>query len=318
MPAPAERQQQLHGAGGNGRGHVGLEAQLPDPQIGGGHQFRQLPGEAVIIMGEGVGDHQPLTVRTIAAAIQQEAAEPGILLGKIGRTGVHDPQSEALDLFRPKPLPVPLAVGPLVGGQIRRLAQGIHRVGQYNKESPESRLPGLPGVVLHQRPVGAELGHPHVPDTASHRRNAASGGEEEHITAEQVPGRYRLHCRKGVVVPGPGYLLHLRDPAGHSLLIQVADTDALNTVASQELQRRQKGAAHISYRQQIHPQAAWQMHGGRLGKVSPAGVADVNRPQQPGVDGVLEAFGQGGDRNAHPGGVQPGHILRLRSELPGV
>ncbi len=80
MPAPAERQQQLHGAGGNGRSHIGLEAQLPDPQIGGGHQLRQLPGEAVIIMGEGVD--QPLTVRTIAAAIQQEAAEPGILFGK--------------------------------------------------------------------------------------------------------------------------------------------------------------------------------------------------------------------------------------------
>mgnify|MGYP007090189945 CR=1 FL=1 len=43
MPAPAERQQQLHGAGGNGRSHIGLEAQLPDPQIGGGHQLRQLP-----------------------------------------------------------------------------------------------------------------------------------------------------------------------------------------------------------------------------------------------------------------------------------
>ncbi len=102
MPAPPQRQQQLHGAGGDGGGHIGLESQLPDPQIGGDHQVRQLPGQAVVIVGEGVGDHQPLAVGAIAAAVGEKAAEPGILPGKVGRPGVHDPQAEALDLFRPK------------------------------------------------------------------------------------------------------------------------------------------------------------------------------------------------------------------------
>ena len=91
-------------------------------------------------MGEGIRDHQPRAVGAEAAAVRQEAAEPGVLLCEIGRPCVHHAQAEALDLLGPEALPVPTAVRTPVGGQISRLAQGVHRVRQDDEEAPESRL----------------------------------------------------------------------------------------------------------------------------------------------------------------------------------
>ena len=56
MPVSPEGQQQLHGAGGHGGGHIGLEAQLPDTEVGGLDKLRQLPGEGVVIVFNGVGN----------------------------------------------------------------------------------------------------------------------------------------------------------------------------------------------------------------------------------------------------------------------
>ena len=44
MPLPPQSQEKLHGPGGHGGGHIGLEAQVTDAEIGLQRQLGQLPG----------------------------------------------------------------------------------------------------------------------------------------------------------------------------------------------------------------------------------------------------------------------------------
>ena len=80
--------------------HKGLIADLPHFKIGRHRQLRQLSGKSIIIMLDGIGYHQILAMGTEGAALCEESGKPRISLGVIGSPGVHDAQTEALDLLR--------------------------------------------------------------------------------------------------------------------------------------------------------------------------------------------------------------------------
>ena len=68
MPLSPQGEQDGQGAGGEGGGHVGLEADLPHDQVGGDRLVGEFLGDLLIIMFNGVGDKQPGAVGAEGAA----------------------------------------------------------------------------------------------------------------------------------------------------------------------------------------------------------------------------------------------------------
>ena len=127
-----------------------------------------------------------------------------------------------------------------VGLEEDAAGQLIHGVGDLAEESGEPGRPGLGGVGLKHFPVLFELDHAHVPGRAD-GGYAPGGGEEEDVAVEE-----------GFRVPedDPGLrpiqnLVQLQLISLTKGLVGVVDPD-LGDLVAQELQRRQKRAAHIS------------------------------------------------------------------------
>ena len=185
MPLPPEQQQKLHGAGGHRRGHEGLEAQLPDTKVGGEDLRRQGLGEGVIVVGDGVGQDQALAVGTEAAALRQEGGVAGVPLREVRRPGVHHAEAQAPDLLGEEALVVQVSGLVPVGGQVRRPAEGVHRVAHHQEQAPEPPLPGQAGVALRQGAVCGQLGHADIA-AGPHGGDGLGGGEEEDIAVEEA------------------------------------------------------------------------------------------------------------------------------------
>ena len=315
VPLPPEQQQKLHGAGGHRRGHEGLEAQLPDAEVGGEDLRRQGLGEGVVVVDNGVGQDQALAVGAEAAAFRQEGGVAGVALGKVRRPGVHHAETQAPDLLGEEALMIQVSGLIPVGGKVRRPAEGVHRVAHHQEEAPEPSLPGQAGIVLRQGTVSGQLGHAHVAPR-SHRRDGLGGGKEEDIAVEEMVQVHGLHLQEGAVVPGPGDLAHLGAPARHGGLVDVADADAVDDIAAQELQGREKGAAHVSHRQEVEallsPGEGLEAEG-----VLPAGMGQVHGLESPVLDALQEGLGQVRDLSQGIRGKEA-DVLRLREELPGV
>ena len=186
MPPAPQAQQQAQGSGGQGRGYIGLEAQLPHPEIGADRLLRQLAGQGVVIISDGVGDHQVLPVGAEAAALGQEGGKAGVLPGIVRRPGVHDPQAEAPDLVGKQALIVHFPRRGAVALRQHRPAQGVHRVADHAEQPPVTGLAGLLGVQRRQLPVQPVLGHAHVAGFHRRVRHEPGGAEQEHVPVKQL------------------------------------------------------------------------------------------------------------------------------------
>ena len=280
MPLSPEAPQQAQGPGGQGRGHIGLEAHRPHLQIGVGGQVRQLPGERVVVPGDGVCRHQILPVGAEGPAVLQEVGKAGVLPGVVGRPGVHDPQAEAPDLVGKETLKVQGPGLAPVALQQHRPAQGVHRVADHAEQALEPGLPGQAAVVGSQGAVGLVLGHADIPGLHRRVRHEPGGAEEEHVAVEDAGRVHLFHRRQGVVLSGEADLVQLKlPPPGHPLP-NVAHPDGGEDVPAHEAQADGQGAAHIPQSQQVDTDLLPGRTNGKAGVEQrlPPGVVQVDGP----------------------------------------
>ena len=219
VPLPPQQGQQAQRTGAEGRGHVGLEAQLPHLQIGVGHPLCQFTGEGVVIAADGVGQHQILPVGAEGAALREVGGEAGILAGEVQRSCVHDAQAEAPHLTGPQAR----AVRPAARSQ-HRAAQGVHRIADHTEQALIPPVPRHAGVGRRQLTVQAVLGHAHVAAGDGGVRHHAGGAEQEHVPVKQLLRRDDLHRRQGRA-GGRLDLVQLELPAQGRILPHIADAD---------------------------------------------------------------------------------------------
>ena len=222
MPLSPQQGQQAQRAGGQGRGHIGLVAQLTHLQIGVGHLLRQLTGEGIVIVRNGVGQHQVLAVGAEGAALGEVGREAGVPPGVVQGAGVHNAQAEAPDLDR---------------GQAAftqdSAAEGVHRIADHAEQAAVVLRPGHTGVDGHQLPVQAVLGHADIPRRNGGIRDHPGGAEQEHVAVEQLLRRDDVHRGQRRTVRGL-YLVQLELPALGNAGAHVADADGAYHVAAHE------------------------------------------------------------------------------------
>ena len=238
MPLPPQQGQQAQRTGGQGRGHIGLVAQLTHLQIGVGHLLRQLTGEGVVVVRNGVGQHQVLAVGAEGAALGKVGREARVPPGVVQGAGVHNAQTEPPDLGR---------------GQAAFTQDGtaewVHRIADHAEQAPVPPVPGHAGVDGHQLPVQAVLGHADIPRRNGGIRDHPGGAEQEHVAVEQLLRRDDVHRGQRRTVRGL-YLVQLELPAVGDAWAHVADADGVYHVAAHEPQAHQQRAAHIAQSQQ--------------------------------------------------------------------
>ena len=253
MPPPPQAQQQTQRPRRQGRGHKGLKAHSPHLQVGVGGQLRQLPGEGIVIVCDGVGDDQILPVGAEAASVCEKIRKSLVLFCVVGRPGVHHPQAEAPDLVREQSLTVQDARLVPVALQQHRPAQGIHRVADHAEQALIPGRPGLFRVQCRQLPVQLILGHAHV--SLFHRRVRHEPGraEQEHVSRKQLLRPDDLHRRQGVIFPGQANLIQFKFPPLGHVFPQIADADGGDDVPAQQPQALEQRAAHVPQAQEVHP-----------------------------------------------------------------
>ncbi len=253
----------------------------------------------------------------------QKRGQLGVPLGEVGRPGVHHPQAEALDLFRPQAPAVPGTVLVPVALQVRGLSQRVHRVRYRAPQTLEPLIPGHTGIVLHNTGVGFKLGHAHILHLRAHRRNALGGHKDKHIAVEEILRSNHLHFREDIIVPGQANLPHFKLPPGRNLLGEVADADGGDYVPAQQLQPGEQGGAHIPDGQDIHP--FFPRPGGPVQHLLPAGTADVDSGNPAVLNGLpdipVQLQRDGGPVDNGAGGAvlkvdQAGGVQR-RQTVPG-
>ena len=183
-------------------------------------------------MFNGIGHHQILAVGAEAAPLCQKLLKPLVSLCIVGRSGVHDAQTVALNLLRAQSLLVKNAVLVCIAGQISCLCQRIHRIGHNGEQALKVFLPGLAGVLGHDLGIILKLIHSHILDLRTYRRNSLGGHEYEHIALEQLLRLHHVYLWKRVVVPGIGDLVFLKFPAGRHLVGDIADSDGAYHISS--------------------------------------------------------------------------------------
>ena len=250
----------------------------------------QFLGNFLVVVLNGVGDKQSGAVGAEGAALGEEGGELLVLLGKVGRPGIHHAKAVALDLLRPQALAVPVAILVLVALQIGGLGQGVHRVGHGAPQALEVGLPGHAGVGLDDGGVILKLGHAHILHLGAHRRDALGGHKDKHVAVEEVFGLDHLHVGEGVIVPGEIDLAHLKLPPGGDLVGQVADADGGDHIPAQQLQAGEQGRAHVADGQDVDPLFARVGGGGENGL--PAHAAGVHSGELSRLQGGGESLVQ--------------------------
>ena len=274
-----------------------------------GGQVRQLPGERVVVPGDGVCRHQILPVGAKGPAVLQEVGKAGVPFGVVGSPGVHDPQAEAPDLVGKETLKVQDPGLAPVALQQHRPAQGVHRVADHAEQALEPGLPGQAAVVGGQGAVGLVLGHAHIPGLHRRVRYEPGGAEEEHVAVKDVLCVHYPDRRQGVGLPGDTDLVEFKFPPLGHVGPHVAETQRGHHIAPHKPQPCGQGAAHIPQGQEIYPISfPGRQHGGEgvLQQLLPPGVSGVHRPNP-------ACFGGGTELRRDAGHVLPamegGYVL---------
>jgi hypothetical protein len=231
---------------GQGRGHVGLVAELAHLEIGRDGEPRQLARARVVVARDGVRDHKLLAVRAERAALGQKLREGGVFLGVVDGPRVHDAEAEALHLLGQQTATVERARFVLVRGKKRRLRQRVDRVGHDREQPAEARLAGFFRIQAHEAAVGLQLRHAHVARRLREGRHALRRGEHKHVAVEDTLRRNGLHGRHGRA-PGVDDLVELQLPAGDGLLVHIADADGGDSVPAQKPEAQRHRAAHVAH-----------------------------------------------------------------------
>ena len=309
MPLPPQAQQQAQRPRRQGRSHKGLKAHSPHLKVCMGGQIRQLPGEGIVIVRNGVGDDQVLSMGAEAAAVREVLRKTGIPFSIVGRPSVHHPQAEALHLVGKQASAIQDSIFIPVALQQHRPAQGIHRIADHAKQALIPGRPGLFRVQRRQVPVQLVLSHAHV--SVFHRRIRHEPGraEQEYISIKQLLRPDDLHRRQSVICPGQADLIHLKFPPLGHVFPQVADANRGDDIPAQQPQTLEQRAAHVPQAQEVHPVFSPPRWGAE--QLLPAGVQPVHGSHPSRPDGLLQLRRDG---RARGGGIQGLHALLLRQQ----
>ena len=242
MVLPPQQPQKADRRRGQTRRNIGLEAQLPHPEVGSLGQLRQVPGQSVVIgFAAMICDDKPLAVGAVYPPFGKIHALPVSVIGGSCR---HNAQAEALDLLGKQTGIVYFSRLIAVALQKNRPGKLVHRVGHLAEQAAEMGFPRLSGIGCQHGAVGRILGHPHVIDAGIQPRHAPRGSKDKQVAVKEPFLRADGHFWKPLTVPLPQNLVQLHFIPGAQGLVGVINGD-LAQLTAQKLQPGQHRAAHI-------------------------------------------------------------------------